>query len=60
MCVTVFKSAFNYMSKLPEGLLQERDKRAKWNGIPTLLQKLYESSHPNSDLSHAHNFLKVA
>uniref|UniRef100_A0A665VRM1 Transient receptor potential cation channel, subfamily C, member 4 associated protein a n=1 Tax=Echeneis naucrates TaxID=173247 RepID=A0A665VRM1_ECHNA len=35
------------------------EKRAKWNGIPTLLQKLYESSHPNSDLSHAHNFLKV-
>uniref|UniRef100_A0A4W6EYI0 Transient receptor potential cation channel, subfamily C, member 4 associated protein a n=1 Tax=Lates calcarifer TaxID=8187 RepID=A0A4W6EYI0_LATCA len=44
---------------LPGGLLQERDKRAKWNGIPTLLQKLYESSHPNSDLSHAHSFLKV-
>uniref|UniRef100_A0AAQ6AKM8 Transient receptor potential cation channel, subfamily C, member 4 associated protein a n=1 Tax=Amphiprion ocellaris TaxID=80972 RepID=A0AAQ6AKM8_AMPOC len=44
---------------LPGGLLQERDKRAKWHGIPTLLQKLYESSHPNSDLSHAHSFLKV-
>uniref|UniRef100_A0A669CQD3 Transient receptor potential cation channel, subfamily C, member 4 associated protein a n=1 Tax=Oreochromis niloticus TaxID=8128 RepID=A0A669CQD3_ORENI len=44
---------------LPGGLLQERDKRAKWNGIPTLLQKLYESSHPNSDLSHAHTFLKL-
>uniref|UniRef100_A0A8D3DGT1 Transient receptor potential cation channel, subfamily C, member 4 associated protein a n=1 Tax=Scophthalmus maximus TaxID=52904 RepID=A0A8D3DGT1_SCOMX len=41
------------------GLLQERDKRAKWNGIPNLLQKLHESSHPNSDLSHAHSFLKV-
>uniref|UniRef100_A0A3Q3MTS5 Transient receptor potential cation channel, subfamily C, member 4 associated protein a n=1 Tax=Mastacembelus armatus TaxID=205130 RepID=A0A3Q3MTS5_9TELE len=40
-------------------LLQERDKRAKWNGIPILLQKLYESSHPNSDLSYAHTFLKV-
>uniref|UniRef100_A0A672ZMP0 Transient receptor potential cation channel, subfamily C, member 4 associated protein a n=1 Tax=Sphaeramia orbicularis TaxID=375764 RepID=A0A672ZMP0_9TELE len=41
------------------GLLQERDKRAKWHGIPTLLQKLYESSHPNSDLSQAHSLLKV-
>uniref|UniRef100_A0A8D0A3L7 Transient receptor potential cation channel, subfamily C, member 4 associated protein a n=1 Tax=Sander lucioperca TaxID=283035 RepID=A0A8D0A3L7_SANLU len=46
-------------SWLPGGLLQERDKRAKWHGIPTLLQRLYESSHPNSDLSHAHSFLKV-
>lgn len=45
--------------QLPLGLLLERDKRAKWNGIPTLLQKLYESSHLNSDLSHAHSFLKV-
>lgn len=45
--------------QLPGGLLQERDKRAKWHGIPVLLQKLYESSHPNSDFSHAHNFLKV-
>uniref|UniRef100_A0A8D0DC27 Transient receptor potential cation channel, subfamily C, member 4 associated protein a n=1 Tax=Sander lucioperca TaxID=283035 RepID=A0A8D0DC27_SANLU len=35
------------------------NKRAKWHGIPTLLQRLYESSHPNSDLSHAHSFLKV-
>uniref|UniRef100_A0A3B4BG34 Uncharacterized protein n=1 Tax=Periophthalmus magnuspinnatus TaxID=409849 RepID=A0A3B4BG34_9GOBI len=40
-------------------LLQERDKRAKWHGIPTLLQKLYESSHPNSDFSQAHSLLKV-
>lgn len=52
VCVCVFQ--------LPFGLLLERDKRAKWNGIPTLLQKLYESSHLNSDLSHAHSFLKVA
>ncbi|XP_029358820.1 transient receptor potential cation channel, subfamily C, member 4 associated protein a [Echeneis naucrates] len=50
---------FSRGTQLPGGLLQEREKRAKWNGIPTLLQKLYESSHPNSDLSHAHNFLKV-
>uniref|UniRef100_A0A4W6EVI3 Transient receptor potential cation channel, subfamily C, member 4 associated protein a n=1 Tax=Lates calcarifer TaxID=8187 RepID=A0A4W6EVI3_LATCA len=51
--------SFSRGTQLPGGLLQERDKRAKWNGIPTLLQKLYESSHPNSDLSHAHSFLKV-
>ncbi|XP_038553026.1 short transient receptor potential channel 4-associated protein-like [Micropterus salmoides] len=50
---------FSRGTQLPGGLLQEREKRAKWHGIPTLLQKLYESSHPNSDLSHAHNFLKV-
>ncbi|TKS71029.1 Short transient receptor potential channel 4-associated protein [Collichthys lucidus] len=50
---------FSRGTQLPGGLLQERDKRAKWHGIPTLLQKLYESSHPNSDLSHAHSFLKV-
>uniref|UniRef100_A0A3Q3XD52 Uncharacterized protein n=1 Tax=Mola mola TaxID=94237 RepID=A0A3Q3XD52_MOLML len=50
---------FSRGTQLPAGLLQERDKRAKWHGIPTLLQKLYESSHPNSDLSHAHSFLKV-
>ncbi|XP_030584535.1 transient receptor potential cation channel, subfamily C, member 4 associated protein a [Archocentrus centrarchus] len=50
---------FSRGTQLPGGLLQERDKRAKWNGIPTLLQKLYESSHPNSDLSHAHTFLKL-
>ncbi|KAL7406985.1 hypothetical protein ABVT39_001166 [Epinephelus coioides] len=50
---------FSRGTQLPGGLLQERDKRAKWHGIPTLLQRLYESSHPNSDLSHAHSFLKV-
>uniref|UniRef100_A0A8C5FSP5 Transient receptor potential cation channel, subfamily C, member 4 associated protein a n=1 Tax=Gadus morhua TaxID=8049 RepID=A0A8C5FSP5_GADMO len=31
----------------------------KWHGIPTMLQKLHDSSHPNSDLSHAHSLLKV-
>ncbi|XP_056129039.1 transient receptor potential cation channel, subfamily C, member 4 associated protein a isoform X1 [Lampris incognitus] len=46
-------------TQLPGSLLQERDKRAKWHGIPTLLQKLYESSHPNSDLSNTHSLLKV-
>uniref|UniRef100_A0A672JJD4 Transient receptor potential cation channel, subfamily C, member 4 associated protein a n=1 Tax=Salarias fasciatus TaxID=181472 RepID=A0A672JJD4_SALFA len=50
---------FSRGTQLPGGLLQERDKRAKWHGIPTLLQKLFESSHPNSDLSQAHSFLKV-
>ncbi|KAM9798825.1 transient receptor potential cation channel, subfamily C, member 4 associated protein a [Syngnathus typhle] len=50
---------FSRGTQLPGGLLQERDKRAKWQGIPTLLQKLYKSSHPNSDLSHAHGLIKV-
>ncbi|KAI4827586.1 hypothetical protein KUCAC02_030971 [Chaenocephalus aceratus] len=51
--------AFSRGTQLPGGLLQERDKRAKWHGIPALLQRLHESSHPNSDLSQAHSFLKV-
>ncbi|XP_034023149.1 transient receptor potential cation channel, subfamily C, member 4 associated protein a isoform X2 [Thalassophryne amazonica] len=50
---------FSRGTQLPAGLLLERDKRAKWNGIPTLLQKIYESSHPNSDLAYAHSLLKV-
>ncbi|KAM9408097.1 transient receptor potential cation channel, subfamily C, member 4 associated protein a [Pholidichthys leucotaenia] len=50
---------FSRGTQLPGGLLQERDKQAKWNGIPTLLQKFYENSHPSSDLSRAHNFLKA-
>ncbi|XP_019734915.1 transient receptor potential cation channel, subfamily C, member 4 associated protein a [Hippocampus comes] len=50
---------FSRGTQLPAGLLQERDKRAKWQGIPTLLQKLYLNSHPNSDLSHAHGLIKV-
>uniref|UniRef100_A0A673ZB92 Transient receptor potential cation channel, subfamily C, member 4 associated protein a n=1 Tax=Salmo trutta TaxID=8032 RepID=A0A673ZB92_SALTR len=41
-----------------EALLQDRDKQAKWHSIPELLQKLHESSHPNSDLSHTHSVLK--
>ncbi|XP_014909984.1 transient receptor potential cation channel, subfamily C, member 4 associated protein a [Poecilia latipinna] len=49
---------FSRGTQLPGGLLQERDKPAKWHGIPDLLQKLHESSHPNSDLSHAHGYLK--
>uniref|UniRef100_A0A674BZH0 Transient receptor potential cation channel, subfamily C, member 4 associated protein a n=1 Tax=Salmo trutta TaxID=8032 RepID=A0A674BZH0_SALTR len=49
---------FSRGTQLPEALLQERDKRAKWHGIPELLQKLRESSHPNSDLSHTHSVLK--
>uniref|UniRef100_A0A673HTX0 Short transient receptor potential channel 4-associated protein-like n=1 Tax=Sinocyclocheilus rhinocerous TaxID=307959 RepID=A0A673HTX0_9TELE len=44
--------------QLPEALLQERDKRAKWHGIPVLLQELYESSHLNSDFTHTHTVLK--
>ncbi|CAB1353523.1 unnamed protein product [Coregonus sp. 'balchen'] len=50
---------FSRGTQLPEALLQERDKRAKWHGIPKLLQKLHESSHPNSDLSHTHSVLKL-
>ncbi|XP_010880195.2 transient receptor potential cation channel, subfamily C, member 4 associated protein a [Esox lucius] len=49
---------FSRGTQLPEELLQERDKRAKWHGIPKLLQKLHESSHPNSDLSQTHSLLK--
>ncbi|KAI1892783.1 hypothetical protein AGOR_G00137080 [Albula goreensis] len=45
-------------TQIPEALLQERDKRARWHGIPILLQKLYESSHPNSDLSQTHGVVK--
>uniref|UniRef100_A0A8C6LSH5 Transient receptor potential cation channel, subfamily C, member 4 associated protein a n=1 Tax=Nothobranchius furzeri TaxID=105023 RepID=A0A8C6LSH5_NOTFU len=59
MSSKVIGTGFSRGTQLPGGLLQERDKHAKWHGIPVLLQKLYESSHPNSDLSHAHSFLKV-
>ncbi|XP_066558546.1 short transient receptor potential channel 4-associated protein [Amia ocellicauda] len=45
-------------TQIPDALLHERDKRARWHGIPILLQKLYESSHPNSDLSQTHGVLK--
>ncbi|KAF7238921.1 Short transient receptor potential channel 4-associated protein, partial [Varanus komodoensis] len=44
--------------KITEALLKERDKQAKWNGIPLLLQKLYENSHPNSDFSQCQSILK--
>ncbi|KAG7275979.1 hypothetical protein CRUP_028536, partial [Coryphaenoides rupestris] len=50
---------FNRGTQLPGILLEERDKRVQWHGIPTMLQKLHNSSHPNSDLSHAHSLLKV-
>uniref|UniRef100_A0A8C3I4U6 Transient receptor potential cation channel subfamily C member 4 associated protein n=1 Tax=Chrysemys picta bellii TaxID=8478 RepID=A0A8C3I4U6_CHRPI len=45
-------------AQITEALLKERDKQAKWNGIPLLLQKLYENSHPNSDLSQCQSILK--
>ncbi|XP_041080693.1 short transient receptor potential channel 4-associated protein-like [Polyodon spathula] len=48
----------NRATQIPEVLLNERDKKAKWYGIPVLLQKLYESSHANSDLLQTHVFLK--
>ncbi|KAJ7426813.1 Short transient receptor potential channel 4-associated protein [Willisornis vidua] len=44
--------------EITEALLKERDKQAKWNGIPLLLQKLYEHSHPNSDFSQCQSILK--
>ncbi|EMP41315.1 Short transient receptor potential channel 4-associated protein [Chelonia mydas] len=44
--------------QITEALLKERDKQAKWNGIPLLLQKLYENSHPNSDFSQCQSILK--
>lgn len=47
------------MLQITEALLKERDKQAKWNGIPLLLQKLYEHSHPNSDFSQCQSILKV-
>ncbi|MGH0124494.1 UNVERIFIED_CONTAM: hypothetical protein FKN15_077179 [Acipenser sinensis] len=48
----------NRGTQIPEALLNERDKKAKWYGIPVLLQKLYESSDPNSDLLQTHVYLK--
>ncbi|OXB58250.1 hypothetical protein ASZ78_011575 [Callipepla squamata] len=45
-------------AQITEALLKERDKQAKWNGIPLLLQKLYEHSHPNSDFSQCQSILK--
>lgn len=41
------------------GLLEERDKKARWQGIPLLLRKLHNSSHINSDLSKSHSVIKV-
>nr|XP_023652427.1 short transient receptor potential channel 4-associated protein-like isoform X2 [Paramormyrops kingsleyae] len=45
-------------TQVPEALLHERDHRARWHGIPILLRRLHEASHPNSDLSRAHAVLK--
>ncbi|XP_016420136.1 short transient receptor potential channel 4-associated protein-like [Sinocyclocheilus rhinocerous] len=49
---------FSRGTQLPEALLKERDKRAKWHGIPILLQELYESSQLNSDYTRTHTVLK--
>uniref|UniRef100_A0A8C7G854 Transient receptor potential cation channel, subfamily C, member 4 associated protein a n=1 Tax=Oncorhynchus kisutch TaxID=8019 RepID=A0A8C7G854_ONCKI len=40
----------NSLFQLPEALLRERDRQAKWHSVPELLQELHESSHPNSNL----------
>ncbi|XP_061297821.1 short transient receptor potential channel 4-associated protein isoform X2 [Pezoporus flaviventris] len=45
-------------TQITEALLKERDKQAKWSGIPLLLQKLYQHSHPNSDFSQCQSILK--
>ncbi|CAB1335989.1 unnamed protein product [Coregonus sp. 'balchen'] len=45
-------------SEMSEALLQERDHQAQWHGIPVMLQKLYDSSHLNSDLSQIHSIIK--
>ncbi|KAJ1124725.1 hypothetical protein NDU88_003174 [Pleurodeles waltl] len=45
-------------AQITEILLKERDGRAKWNGIPLLLKKLFLNSHPNSDLSQCQSILK--
>nr|XP_055043966.1 transient receptor potential cation channel, subfamily C, member 4 associated protein b [Misgurnus anguillicaudatus] len=44
-------------TQVPVAVLEERDKRVKWQGIPVLLRRLYESSHPNSDLSKIHSMV---
>ncbi|XP_065142128.1 transient receptor potential cation channel, subfamily C, member 4 associated protein b [Paramisgurnus dabryanus] len=44
-------------TQVPVAVLEERDKRVKWQGIPVLLRRLYESSHPNSDLSKIHGMV---
>uniref|UniRef100_A0A674B1A9 Transient receptor potential cation channel, subfamily C, member 4 associated protein b n=1 Tax=Salmo trutta TaxID=8032 RepID=A0A674B1A9_SALTR len=46
------------LSRGTEALLQERDQQAKWHGIPVMLQRLYDSSHLNSDLSQIHSIIK--
>ncbi|XP_007907485.1 short transient receptor potential channel 4-associated protein isoform X1 [Callorhinchus milii] len=47
------------VSQIPDSLLRERDKTAKWNGIPRLVQKLYDTSQPNNDsLSQCQSILK--
>ncbi|XP_053552807.1 short transient receptor potential channel 4-associated protein [Bombina bombina] len=45
-------------AQVTEELLKQRDKQAKWNRIPQLLHRLYESSHLNSDLSQCQSILK--
>uniref|UniRef100_A0A673IGI2 Short transient receptor potential channel 4-associated protein-like n=1 Tax=Sinocyclocheilus rhinocerous TaxID=307959 RepID=A0A673IGI2_9TELE len=44
-------------SQFPVALLEDRDKRAQWQGIPVLLRRLHQSSHPNSDLSKIHSIV---
>ncbi|XP_076850420.1 transient receptor potential cation channel, subfamily C, member 4 associated protein a [Brachyhypopomus gauderio] len=49
---------FSRGTQLPAALLQERDKSARWHGIPVLLQELYGSSHLNSDFIRTRSVLK--
>ncbi|XP_062871370.1 transient receptor potential cation channel, subfamily C, member 4 associated protein b [Trichomycterus rosablanca] len=45
-------------SQIPVDLLEERDRKARWRGIPLLLRKLHNSTHINSDLSNSHSVVK--
>uniref|UniRef100_A0A663DVF1 Transient receptor potential cation channel subfamily C member 4 associated protein n=1 Tax=Aquila chrysaetos chrysaetos TaxID=223781 RepID=A0A663DVF1_AQUCH len=56
--ILIFWGGGKVVFLITEALLKERDKQAKWNGIPLLLQKLYEHSHPNSDFSQCQSILK--
>uniref|UniRef100_A0A674EEV6 Transient receptor potential cation channel, subfamily C, member 4 associated protein b n=1 Tax=Salmo trutta TaxID=8032 RepID=A0A674EEV6_SALTR len=50
--------AISRATEISEALLQERDQQGQWHGIPVLLQRLYDSSHLNSDLSQIHSIIK--
>ncbi|TSM04885.1 Short transient receptor potential channel 4-associated protein [Bagarius yarrelli] len=57
-CGQITGLGMTHGTQIPVSLLEERDKKARWQGIPLLLRKLYNSSHINSDLSKSHNVVK--